>query len=280
MQPNKTSLGRWMAAAGTTIVLVTSLAACGNSDESADTTTSVAVGTGGTGAQTSSTTTAPTADFANFCDTWLKIDSTPSPGGPDGPPPADEVKKYAETVKPLAAELSAEAPPELVAPLGTLTAAVDAAAESGKTESMESEDFGKASAVGEKWIHENCGYQNLDVTAIDYAYEGIPLSVATGKTSIQVTNHSTHHEMHEMIILRRKPGVTDPIGSLLALPEDQVFAKVDFVGAIFAPMGQSSGTAVDLVKGEYIAVCFLPVDGKDANPPHFTKGMLAEFKVA
>ncbi|MEO6628873.1 MAG: hypothetical protein ABIP03_09935 [Aquihabitans sp.] len=190
------------------------------------------------------------------------------------------MKKYAETVKPLAAKLTAEAPSELVEPLKILTAGVEAAAKSGKTDSMEGDDFGMASAAGEKWVHENCGFQNLDVTAIDYAFEGIPATVASGETSILVANQTTHHEMHEMIIVKRKPGVTEAVADLLALPDDQAFSKVDFIGAVFAPMGQSNGTSVDLEPGEYIVACFLPIDGKDANPPHFTKGMLAEFKVS
>lgn len=267
---------RWVAATSLTFALALGATACGSDKD--DTSAGASTTTVATATTEATTTTA--VSYASFCDTWLEVDATPSPGGPDGPPAAADVKAFAVSIQPQAAALVAEAPPELADTVATLSKAVDTAASTGDSSSLESDEFSAASAKGETWLHEHCGYQNVDVMAMDYAYKGVPSALKAGKTSILLANHSAGHEVHEMIILRRKAGVTDKVADLLALPDEQAFAKVDFVGAAFAPPDQTTGLLTDLTPGGYIGVCFLPVGGADGNPPHFSKGMIVEFTVS
>lgn len=80
-------------------------------------------------------------------------------------------------------------------------------------------------------------------------------------------------------MFRSKQGVTESAADLIALPDDQMQSKVDFAAAIQVAPGDSAGTLLDLKPGGYIGFCFLPMGGQEANPPHFTKGMLTEFTV-
>jgi hypothetical protein len=55
--------------------------------------------------------------------------------------------------------------------------------------------------------------------------------------------------------------------------------------AFFASTGSGPGKSArmdlngKLPAGRYGVVCFLPVNGDDANGPHYKKGMKAEFTV-
>jgi hypothetical protein len=140
------------------------------------------------------------------------------------------------------------------------------------------------------WVGLHCGFNQLDVVAKEYALGGIGSELAAGPTVINLTNAGA--EMHEMAVLRKNPGVTEPVEELLALPEDEARTKLTFVGASFAAPGQVGHTVVDLVPGEYVAVCFLPtgatpeamaeMEGGGAEldgPPHFVHGMMQPFVV-
>lgn len=73
----------------------------------------------------------------------------------------------------------------------------------------------------------------------------------------------------------------DPLG------EEEAGAKVEQVAGTFASQGDTDYAVVELEKGEYVAVCFVPVGltseevapPEDA-PPHFTLGTKVEFEVA
>jgi hypothetical protein len=124
--------------------------------------------------------------------------------------------------------------------------------------------------------HDGCGYQQLDVTAVNYAFEGVPDSLDAGTTSLALTNDAD--EMHEMVLFRRADGETRSVDELLALPQGDPALEV--VTAAFVQPGETGYTTADLEAGGYIGVCFLPVGGAEDGPPHFTEGMVTEFEVA
>jgi hypothetical protein len=126
--------------------------------------------------------------------------------------------------------------------------------------------------------HTGCGYESVDVSAVDYAFEGVPESVPSGTASIALTNNG--NEDHEMVLFRRADGETRPVDELLALPDSEVGDAVTFTAATQASPGDTGYLAADLEAGDYIAVCFLPVGGAPDGPPHFTEGMVTEFSVA
>ena len=147
----------------------------------------------------------------------------------------------------------------------------------------------------------------VNVTASDYSFAGIPATVQPG-TVFSMTNASTK-EVHEMVVVRLPDNVKEPIAELLALPEEELNKKVPDTEpstVIVALPGQPGrpveGDGVITEPGRYAVVCFIPVGadpklveaqmsappgtGEEGEPPdlgdgppHFTKGMSAEFTV-
>ena len=147
---------------------------------------------------------------------------------------------------------------------------------------------GLMAAVGalDTYYYDNCDDEKTEVKAREYAFEGLESSYSPGLRRFKLEN--TGKEVHEMSILRRKPGVTESFDQLLELPEEEAESKVDFFfvgGADRADPGLTShGSAADLTPGDYIAVCFISKGTtslkKEGNgPPHFTLGQKKEFKV-
>jgi hypothetical protein len=139
----------------------------------------------------------------------------------------------------------------------------------------------------------------VEVSTIDYAYEGLPATIAAG-TRLEVHNDSTT-EMHELIAMRLSDDEARPVRELLELPEaelDGVFAGEPAV-VIIAPPGEDGFSVVgDGAIGEpgrYVVICAIPTgadpeeylnapEGEgppqvDGGPPHFVNGMWAEVLV-
>ena len=70
------------------------------------------------------------------------------------------------------------------------------------------EFFAAATAVGD-YMADNCGYQVIDVTATNHAFDGIPADAEAGKTLIRITNDGT--EYHEVVLERVHDG-RDAVG--------------------------------------------------------------------
>jgi uncharacterized cupredoxin-like copper-binding protein len=130
------------------------------------------------------------------------------------------------------------------------------------------------------FIAANCGYQVVKATAIDYQFTGIPATLKAGPTVFSLTNGAPK-EHHEMVLIRRKPGVTDAAAKLLALSQKKLAQKADFVdGTNETSPGQTSYAITTLTPGQYIVACFLPQNGKKKGKPHFLLGMVGEFAVS
>lgn len=133
----------------------------------------------------------------------------------------------------------------------------------------------------------------VDVVGTDYAFAGLEASY-TGPVTMAFRNEGA--EVHELVVVRKNPDVTESWDALLALPQEESATKVAFVGATFAEPGQ---TAPDMLTadqpGDYLAVCFIPqgttdlpsLDPNASEPPdlgtgapHFTLGMRSEFTIS
>jgi plastocyanin len=98
--------------------------------------------------------------------------------------------------------------------------------------------------------------ETITVIGRDYAFEGLPTTVPAG-TALAFRNEGS--ELHELIVVRRNEGTTETWEELLALPDEEVFTKITFVGQVFAEPGQTAdATIVVDQEGEYFAVCFVP----------------------
>jgi plastocyanin len=136
------------------------------------------------------------------------------------------------------------------------------------------------------------GEADIVVTAVDFAYEGVPAEVQSG-TTMGLTNSG--QEVHEMVVVRKLPTTTQSFEELLALPPDQAQGLVEDAGFAFAEPGQTADQVVTIGEpGEYLMVCFIPagttslpsLDPNASEPPdlgtgapHFTLGMQQEFTV-
>jgi hypothetical protein len=144
----------------------------------------------------------------------------------------------------------------------------------------------------------------LQVTAVDYAFEGLPTSVPVG-TSLGLTNAGA--EVHELVLVRIGDDVTATLDELLAMEQDPMEAGlVEMIGEmpLFAAPGATAEGSLPLDReGRYVAICFIPQGLTDmtvleqlgpdadpatlpediqaimANPPHFMLGMVQEFTV-
>jgi hypothetical protein len=250
-------------------------------------------------------TTAPGAegDLAAFCDGYLVVASamTGPPEDASGIPSAmDEMRDNAP------AEIESDVDTLLNfleeemgggAPDGDTTGTTVAGGDTTGTAVPEDEeeapgeggppptDFLISSAAVGRYAAENCADDQLQVTALDYEYEGIPQTLAAGTYGWLLDNEG--QEWHEIVLMKKNEGVEETWEDLLALgeqDEEAAMAMVEMKGVAFAGPGQRSGVVTDLEPGEYAAVCFIPVgttglDVEGTGPPHVAEGMIHTFTV-
>jgi len=243
-------------------VLALGVAACGD-DDGGDEASPEAAG--------ATTTTTGESLAPEACDAYVQLASAVGEV-PEGP----EAGAFIESdVLPLIETLDASGNEATAEPVATMlevaTAAVDDPSQFDDPAAQEA--FSEVGGV----VHEGCGYAPVEVSGVEYAFEGIPETVEAGPTSFAFTNEGT--EEHEMVMFRRADGETRTFEELLALPEEEVGDAVVFTTATYSPIGETTYAIADLEPGDYATVCFIPVGGAEDGPPHFTEGMLAEFEV-
>ena len=241
---------RRLTAAALTITLAgVALGACGDDDEaSADTTEAGDLAAGGTLGTTA-------------CDAYADAAAAMV-----GDPAA-----FGGAVEALAAAL-----PDDLADSGD---ALDAAAAAGE-EALGSPEFTAAWAEVGGAVYDGCEADaRLDVTGIDFGFEGLPATVDAGRAAIRFTNATTSGEMHELVLMRRNDGTTESVEELMALG-DGAMDKLTMTGVAFADAaGTESVLLTDLEPGGYIAICMIPVGGGETGDPHAAHGMVAELEV-
>jgi plastocyanin len=149
------------------------------------------------------------------------------------------------------------------------------------------------SAAGSAASPDASAATRIDVVGTDYAFSDFGTELS-GPTTFAFRNEGT--DLHEMVIVRKNDGVTTTFEELLALPEEEAFAQVQFLGQTMAEAGQTAPDVITAEQpGEYLMICFIPqgmtsLPSLDPNasgppdlgdgPPHFTLGMLKEFTIA
>lgn len=259
------------------VVGLLAVAACGSDDSSDSDESAAPATTAATATTIASTTTAAaptatgagqTADAAAYCQAHVGLEAAFSGQDPSAIPTAVAAAKAA-------------APAELAGALDTAVA--NAPSEPGPPDPTFAAAYGEL--VG--WVRDHCGFNDVGVLATEYAFGGLPAELPAGPTIFDLTNNGT--EFHEVAVIRRGEGVTESFDELLALPEEEIFQKVTFLGAAIATPGESASAVLDLAPGDYIAVCFVPTgttpDVVAAGPPpdaepHLAHGMRHEFTVA
>jgi hypothetical protein len=174
-------------------------------------------------------------------------------------------------------------PAELEDQMAIVLAAVRQAMEDRDDSAFETEEFASNEEEVDQWVADNCGFEAVEVTAVDYAFEGVPETLPAGITTFAFSNEGK--EVHEMLMVRYKDPSTT-IEELLELSDKEAQKKIVFLGASFGPPGASDTENKDLAPGKYALVCFVPVGStsekaarKADGPPHVARGMSAEFTV-
>ena len=147
--------------------------------------------------------------------------------------PADIQAAYEEVG--MAAKLDAldeNAPEEIAEATETATAAVRETGETGDPAAIEAVD----STPVDEYYFENCDFETIDVTATEYEFGGIPDEVPAGLTGVKFVNDGG--ELHEIVIVRRNEGTTQPVEELLAMSEEESGELITFVTATGAAPGE------------------------------------------
>ena len=271
------------ATAALTALLALGLAACGDDDD-ADTGSPTGVEETTTTAGEEETTTTAEEEAggeasAEYCDALVEFNETVFSIEIDEESSEEEIVAAGEQLKPIFDEVEANAPDDLAATAEELGATVDGLLEG------EEEAF-NADATFETYLGlvsdsiGPCGYENTEVTAVDYAFEDVPATLPAGTSAITLTNASESGEEHEFVVFRKADGETRSAEELLNDPAAAEEGPGEFAGVSFAPPGTEAASLFSLEAGDYIAVCFIPLGGGEDGPPHFTAGMFAEFSVS
>ena len=260
----------WAAIAGLSIVLAAGLTACGgDDDDSAADITAACDGHAGM--------------LAGFNTLFTTVPEPPE----DGPPPPEfkgqlQSAYDANIATPLAA-LVAGAPDEIKDEVDEIALKIKRFRDDADPSAIDGEDFQRLTGTVDAYLHENCSGPKADVKAVNYAYEGLPATMPAGTVRIELEN--TSDEAHEIVILNRKPGVTETYDQLLALPDDQAQAKLDFVDAASVDPDGTGYIVANLPAGDLVFLCSFGKGTTDDDEPkqeepHFTLGMKQEVKVA
>ena len=211
---------------------------------------------------------------AEACDLSVGIQAAMA-GAPQDPA---EMGPFIEgDVLPQVEELRAAVPEDLAPAVDDLAAGLEQLA-GGDMAVFESPDYLGAQETLGAAVHDGCDATQVDVTAVDYAYEGVPSRIDAGLTSFALTNEGV--EDHEIVVFKANEGADEPLEELLELPEEEMMSKLTFTGVAFGGPGTTSYAALDLEPGTYHLVCFIPTGGGEEGPPHFMEGMQQTITVA
>lgn len=256
---------RTIPAALLALAMTAGLAACGDDNDD-----------GATGDRKPAAT-ADAATTEAFCDAVVALDAQPLPGGPGQQPDAAAIRAAFAPMVDALETIETSAPETVTADVAVLLDATRKAATTGEMMPVDSPEIVGAQGKLHAAVGTECGFQNVEVRAADYRYTGIPGALAAGESYFELSNGGS--EFHELVVVRKKAGTTESFDELLRDPA-AAFSKVDFLGVTFAAPGQTSGITADLTPGDYLAICFIPVEAEGENgSPHFLHGMKAEFTV-
>lgn len=193
---------------------------------------------------------------------------------------------------------------------GIAAAAVIALLFAGCGDDDEGDDVGAAgdaetstsAAPEEEAVSEPAGGEDagapIEVTAVDYEYEGLPETAAAGSV-LSLVNES-EAELHEVVAFRLDDEEERSVEELLALPEGDFEPGMPAMVLLAPPGGEQIAAVGDgtlTEPGRYAVFCAIPTGADPAayleaaqesqagppevegGPPHFTAGMYEELTV-
>lgn len=212
----------------------------------------------------------PSAEVEAYCDNFVAAEAAFNEGDPT------EIATRLD-------ELDASAPADMAGQTKVITSTARTALETGDFSLFEGEEFIAAEDSTGEYRQEECGYEVVEVKAVNYEFTEAPTKVKAGTIAIEFTNDGT--EAHEAAVVRVNDGVTESLEEILALPEEEAMERITFIGNTFAMPGDSSTGIVEVAEpGDYAFICFVPVGSTPDNPeadgpPHASVGMISEFTI-
>lgn len=180
-------------------------------------------------------------------------------------------------VQPLVDQVEASAPAELESEVAAVVEAARQTLSTGDDAALRDPAFGTSEEHIDAWITDNCGFETVEVSAVEYAFEGVPNTVPAGISTFHFRNDGA--EAHEMLTVRLKDEAVSA-RDLTSLSEEEASKAVEYIGSAFAGPGVTDADSRDLAAGRYALVCLLPIgEGAPDDPSHFDRGMWAEFTV-
>ena len=159
---------------------------------------------------------APTA-AAEFCEGFHNLDLAFATAPED---PAQMEAFVTEQVTPNVALVEANAPTEIDASITTMVGAVEQVTTSGDFSAFETPEFTEAQEEVYPYLPEGCGWAEMETTAVDFSYEGMPETAEAGTVVITMANDSAAGEPHELGLVKLTDAAADlTVEELLALPE-------------------------------------------------------------
>lgn len=228
----------------------------GGDDEAAEDETTEQTGGGG-GDQ---------VDVDQFCQDAVAVEAAFAPEEPD----PQEVQAALE-------QAQSSAPEEVQDDVSTIVELLPQIGDEGPPP-----EFEEAARNIDEFLLAECGFEEIEVSGVDFAFDGVPEQLEAGTYAFNFTNDAAE-EFHVLALVRINDDVTESFEEILQLPEEQAQSNVTDVGGTAADPGGSDVFFVDLEPGRYGVLCPIPVgtigDTEGTGPPHFVEGMFAEFEV-
>jgi hypothetical protein len=132
---------------------------------------------------------APAKDTAAACTAEVALNATIPPGAnPDGPAPsAAEMQTWATTVAGPFATLRDNAPDSLQPSVAVLGGVLDQAKQGQRIDVSDPKITAASNAV-DGWVHDNCGFQTLDLTSTGGKLGPAPTALKPGPVSIKFSS--------------------------------------------------------------------------------------------
>jgi len=206
---------------------------------------------------------APAKDTAAACTAEVALNATIPPGAdPDGPAPsAAEMQTWATSVAGPFATLRDNAPDSLQPSVAVLGGVLDQA-EQGRRIDVSDPKITAASNAVDGWVHDNCGFQTLDLTSTGGKLGPAPAALKPGPVSIKFSS-TGDPSAFVLLLARIKDGQKSTAADVDAGRAD--FDKIAEVVGAAQPTGAGPayGTAT-VTAGDYLLTSPL------GAPPNFT----------
>ena len=221
-----------------------------------------------------------------FCSVMVQIESVLSSSIPLVVLPEEMAQKVANyqlgKLKPLFSEARQIAPIGIATAVDRFTTALTQKLSKLDFSVTQTSEFATADNVIDTKVLADCGFDEMEVIAVNYEYLGIPELKSAGKTALILKNESD--EVHEISVARINDDVDLSPKEILSLPEEESLASIELIAYAEVLPGGTETTFMELDDGRYYAVCFTPrgtmsLQSFGDGAPHLFHGMLKEFTV-